>query len=348
MALIDERGRLFGKLNLVDGAALIFLLGLLPIGYGAYLLFRPASPHIDSVTEVPLTREELRIANGVTIGAKLKVRGSGFNPLLRALVGDTPALGFVFENPNSADVVIGELPLGKYDLVLYDGVQEVARAVGAVSIQSREGVQVRAVGRLNSLDAAAVQNMKPGYRSTEQGRAAYEVVAIGSPQPAMSRIPLGNGGVDVPIPGSTEYPAVLLIGCDPGGGTCSIGGVSLGAQPPIRVLLPGGYGFAIDELLPTAPPTPAHVEVEFDGPHVRLVTAGDRDALLDERAAIVRSVAGRRATVALGADRSREGWSYRGRPLRIGAPFRLQTDQYEIAGTIVNLHASDTAPKTGQ
>lgn len=341
MAVIDDRGRLFGKLNLVDAAAVIVLLGLLPIGYGAYLLFRPATPRIESVTQVPLTREELRIAGGSTIAAKLKVRGSDFNPLLRAFVGDTPALSFVFENPNSADVMIGDVPLGTYDLVLYDGVQEVARAAGAVTIQSSGAAKVKAVGRLVGLDAAAAQLMKPGYRSAEQGRAAFEVIALGSPQPAMTRIPLGTRGIDVPMAGAMEYPAVLLIGCDPGGAPCTIGGMPLTNPPPIPVVLPGGFGFAIEELLPIAPPTSARIEVELTGPHVRAVKAGDRDDLLDDRAAVVRSIAGARTVIDLGADRSRAGWSYRGRPLRIGAPFHLDTGDYEIEGTIVSVTVAD-------
>lgn len=341
MALIDDRGRLFGKLNLIDAAAVVLLLGVLPLGYAAFLLFRPASPRIESVTQVPPTREEIRIAAGSAIGAKLKVRGTGFNPLLRAMVGDTPALSFVFENPNSADVLVGELPLGTYDLILYDGVQEVARAVGAVSVQSPNAVRVKAVGRLGVADPAAIRAMKPGFRSAEAARAAFEVVAIGDPQPAVTHVPLGRDTLDMPVAGAVHYPAVLLISCDPGYVPCSIGGVSLTAQPPIAVVLAGGHTFAIDELLPADPPTPARIEVEFSGPAAGAVKAGDRDALLDSRAAVVRSLAGTRATVELGADRSRDGWSYRARALRVGAPFRLQTGRYELEGTITSVTVMD-------
>ena len=104
------------------------VLLLLPIGYATFLLFRPSRPVIDTVTQVEVTSEERRVSGVGLIIAKVKVKGSGLNPMLRAAIGSTPAVGFVFENPNSADVIVGVVPPGKHDLVLYDGVQEVARA----------------------------------------------------------------------------------------------------------------------------------------------------------------------------------------------------------------------------
>ena len=336
MSLVDDRGRLFGRFNLIDAATVIVVLALLPIGYGTYLLFRPSQPRIDSVSQVDLTREELRIANGATIAAKLKVRGSGFNPLLRAFIGETPALAFVYENPNSADVVVGETPAGSYDLVLYDGVQQVARAAGAVNIKHEGATAVRAVGRLMGLDPAAAKQLQPGYKSPADARGAFEVVAIGAAQPAVSTFTMGTRSVDVPLAGVLQYPAVLLIRCDTVGSACSIGGVPLNTEPPIQLALPGGYAFMLDELLPTTAAAKVRIEVDLAGSRL-VIKPGDRDALLDERAAVVTGVAGGRVTIELGADRSRDGWSYRGRRLRAGAPFLLQTDRYELKGTILSV-----------
>jgi hypothetical protein len=341
MALIDDRGRVFGRLNLVDAATVIVLVGLLPIGYGAYLLFRPSTPRIESVTQVPLTREELRIADGATIKAKLKVRGTGFNPLLRAQIGGVPALAFVFENDNSADVMVGDIPAGPHDLVLYDGVHEVARARGAVSIEQATGTTVRAVGRFVGLDEGKAKDLKPGFKSAGDDRGAFAVVAIGAARPAVSTVTMGSRAIDMPLPGVHEHPAVLLIRCDEPTSVCSIGGVRLQTEPPVQVLLPGGYSFVIDELLPTTPPARARVEVAVEGPQARAIQSGDRDVLIDERAAVVTSISGGRVTLDLGADRSREGWSYRGQRLRAGAPFLLQTSQYEIEGMIVSVAVTE-------
>ena len=50
MAMVDERGRLFGRWNLLDLAVLILLVGLIPMAYGAYALFHDRPPVILSVT----------------------------------------------------------------------------------------------------------------------------------------------------------------------------------------------------------------------------------------------------------------------------------------------------------
>ena len=48
MTLIDERGRIGGRFNLVDAAAAFVLLLLVPLALGAYLLFRTPTPTLTS------------------------------------------------------------------------------------------------------------------------------------------------------------------------------------------------------------------------------------------------------------------------------------------------------------
>ena len=74
MPLVDENGRVFGRLNLFDAALAAFVILLIPAAYGTYLLFRTAAPRIDSVTRVPVTPEERRVAGVSRLTAKLKVR----------------------------------------------------------------------------------------------------------------------------------------------------------------------------------------------------------------------------------------------------------------------------------
>jgi len=122
------------RMNLFDAAVAGFVLVLIPVAYGTYRLFRTPTPVITSVKRVEITKEERRIG-GFALIAKMKVQGSGLRPLLRATIDDVPALGFVFENPNSADLLVGAVQPGSHDLVLYDGVQEVARAPKAIRLQ---------------------------------------------------------------------------------------------------------------------------------------------------------------------------------------------------------------------
>jgi hypothetical protein len=313
------------------------------------LLFRPSTPSIDSVTQADLTREEYRIASGAIIAAKLKVRGTGFNPLLRVLIGEQPALAFVFENPNSADVMVGDMPPGTYDLVLYDGVQEVARANGAVTLKQTSGQQVRAVGRLLNLTEAEANTLKPGFKTPHALRAGFEIVAVGPPVAAHSHVKFGEAGIDVVVPGSTERPVVIVLQCDAGGPDCSVGGTSLDRPPPVAVVLDGGVNLAIDEVLPTSSPSVARVQIRFTGPQTALMKVGDREPLLDQRAAVISAIGGRdgnsiNATLELGADSSREGWSYRGRSIRPGARFRFVTSHYESDGIVGAIVVDSPAP----
>jgi hypothetical protein len=115
MNVIDDRGRLFGRVNLFDAALAAFVVILIPLAYGTFLLFRAPAPRI---TRVLITEKSGGWWRRLT--AKLKVRGGGLRPMLRASIGDSPSLGFVFEDPNSADVLVGEVPPGAHDLVLHD------------------------------------------------------------------------------------------------------------------------------------------------------------------------------------------------------------------------------------
>jgi hypothetical protein len=345
MSMVDSNGRLFGRINLVDAAALLFALFLIPVGYATYLLFRPANPSIDSVTNVEITREERRIGGGALVMAKLKVKGSGFNPLLRARIGDAEALGFVFENPNSADVIVGVIPAGKHDLVLYDGVQEVARAPGAVQLRSSEGPWVRASGWLANLDADQVARLSPQFESDTQASNAFRVLAVGPVQPARTRIGKGAVVADLPVSDRSERRAELMVRCDwPAAGACAINGQPLTQELPITVTLPGDIPFQIEEVGPPAPPTPVVARVQFSGP-LTLMKAGDRDALASSRAAEIVSTTGGvnpAATLRLGADQSREGWRYRGRLLSPGAPFTFHTAGYVAGGTVLSVAAELT------
>src|SRR6266849_505744 len=133
--IVDGDGRLFGRVNLIDAAIGAALLVAVPLAYGAILLFRPPAPRIASVERVPLSNVEERTAGGVSLGGKLKVRGTGLRPNMRVEIAGRRAIAFVFETPTSGDVIFGsDVGPGTHDLVLFDGIQPLARAVGAVTI----------------------------------------------------------------------------------------------------------------------------------------------------------------------------------------------------------------------
>jgi hypothetical protein len=342
MPLIDKEGRLFGRLNLFDAAIAAFVIVLIPIAYGTFLLFRTPAPRISSVTRVPITREERRVTGGSRLTAKLKVRGSGLRPMLRASIGGTQTLGFVFEDPNAADVLVGEIPAGTHDLVLYDGVQEVARMPKSVVVEPVAPLRVAGVGALIHLDKAAADALKPG------------ALFLGGPQDAIAKL----GTTRQEPSGLWQRPAEILLQCDPDPNDegCAVGGVALGAGPLPIVKVTGGAGavlsFALSEVFPTAAPASVTGVVRFSSEPELLnaVRVGDRDDCLDDRAAVVVAVGGRRGgagakdldvTLRVGVDEGPDGWRYRGRAFKAGAPFALATERYVLQGTVLSVGSRD-------
>lgn len=347
---MDERAKAGRRINVIDLAALILLLAILPLAYGASLLFQPAQPRITEVGQVDITNAERRIvAGGSLLSAKLKIKGSGFNPMLRAYVDDSPALAFVYENPNSADVLVGPLPPGAHDLVLMDGIQEVARAKGVVKIESPSSRVLRAAGWLTNMDRAVADQLKVGS-TFPPGTPSHEVVALGPIQPARTRIRFGATDADYPIEGRVERQAVILVRCDPSGEEfrtgqepCNVGGQAVLGVPPVTIALPGAtttIGFSIDELFPVAAPRHARIQVRLDSGS-GAVQQGDRDQLLDDRAATVAAKQGDAVTLDLGLDESRDGWRYRGTLVRVGSRFTWATDRYQAGGTVVAMTLED-------
>jgi hypothetical protein len=335
--MIDSNGRIFGRFNLVDAVAAAFVVLLLPIGYATYLLFRPAQPVIDSVTRVPPTKEEQRIASGSILTAKLKVRGSGFSPLLRAQVGPVAAIGFVFESPNSADVLVGLIPVGKHDLVLYDGVQEVARARDAVEVQAEGGPAVRLYGFLTKLDPAEADTIKAGFASPPTAPNAFQIVSIGPTVPAHARVITGTQAADLPMPGMVERAAELIVRCDwPSLDACAVNGEPLTQTPPINIILPGGMRFEINEIGPPSNALPAVAHLRLDAVPAGFAV-GDRDPSVGAGAAEVTQISGSLITLKLGVHESREGWRYRGQLLTPGSKLTLRTRNTIVIGTITDV-----------
>jgi hypothetical protein len=348
MTVVDSQGRLFGRVNLVDGAIALFLLFLIPLGYGTYLLFRPTAPRIESVSKAEVSREEIRITDGSLLAAKLKVRGTGFTPLLRAEVGGRDALAFVYESPNSADVLIGLLPAGTHDLVLRDGVNEVARAANAVTIEaSAARASVLGVGWFTDLSNEQAQALRVGFKFPE-GEPAFEVTAIGDIQPARYPLYVAGRRVELARAGQFEREAVVRFRCDPGKDDNPCGMEDPPDRPKTRVTLtlPGPQSFlrfTLNEILPTGKPRRARVQVRVAAPIGGLIKTGDRDSLLDERAAVVVSTSGDTVAMDIGLDETREGWAYRGQPARPGSALTFSNDRYAATGTIISVTWLDAA-----
>ena len=128
MTVIDENGRIFGKVNLIDLFVVSALVGLIPLIYGAFLLFRTPDPQLQSVTPSQLVLEETRTIR--IIGANLRTN-------LRVRLGTANTEAFLVESQTAAEVRLpGDLLPGTYDVVLLDQEIELGRLPDALSIEA--------------------------------------------------------------------------------------------------------------------------------------------------------------------------------------------------------------------
>jgi hypothetical protein len=128
MPVIDTRGRLFGAINLIDLAALVCAVALLPLVYGAYMLFRTPPPRIVSASPSSLPYVK-------TTEQHIQISGRYLRPFLRARLGENQAKSFTLISPESAEIRFADIPPGLYDVVLLDESQEVVRLPKALTIQ---------------------------------------------------------------------------------------------------------------------------------------------------------------------------------------------------------------------
>lgn len=356
--VVDDRGRLFGRLNLVDAAIGLFVLVLIPVAYLAFLLFRTPKPVISSVEPAPLTYIEDRASGGTQVSGKLKVRGSGLQPVLRAMIGDRAAIAFIFESPASADVLFGDLAEGTHDLVLYDGVQEVARAPHAVTIPPRPAAsrqaRIRIAGTLIDLDETAARGLHVGDRFPSTGAPEAELVALGEPAQDLRSVTEPRGRVYVAAAGRLQRPAAFLVSCDLAvPEECRVNGTSLGAANRVMPVpgAPPSLRLRIDEVVPASDPIHAVARVRFvvHPEFLDAIRAGDVDEgapAVDGRAASIVTVGGRQvvqgesvvdADLRLGVDPAQVGYQYRTNPIAAGTSLTFTTARYVIKGTVLML-----------
>jgi hypothetical protein len=148
MPLTDDRGRLFGRINIIDAALVAFVVVLVPIGYTASRVFRVRDPQIVSVE--PLVQP-------VGPGRRIRVHGRDFRPYLSpfvnpsgqpfSLVSRAP-IGLIgtmrIETPTVVEIDLPELTAGQYDLYLFDETQQVAHLANAFRLAPPE-VSVQAL-----------------------------------------------------------------------------------------------------------------------------------------------------------------------------------------------------------
>jgi hypothetical protein len=342
MAVVDERGRLFGRWNLVDALVVLVVLGLIPLAYGAYALFRTPPPRL-------LAIEPSQLFHGPNL--QITVRGEHLRPYMRVTIDDKQAMTFLFHSDTTAVVDLGDVSPGTFDIVLYDYAQERARLPKALTILPAPlpSAQIDVVGAFRNLSSAALPPIKEGFAFGNIG----VVRKVGRPQPSIVRALAGAGTVEIPFPDTVDLPLVVRIGCHltdiSGKVYCVGGGVALDRNAVIMLPMPAGrLAFQIDQLLSPAEVVDVEARVRFTGDAdvLSLVKPGDVDVSVvrNPLAAGARVVAvgdlrasSREVTLRVPVQAGVGGWRYAGEDFRTGSAMSLVTAGYTLNGIVLRI-----------
>lgn len=236
MSVIDDRGRVLGRINAVDAAAVVVLGALAALAYSGYRVFALPPPPEVTIVEPPSLREGQSIP--------LRLGGRHFLPLLRLFVrrsGSSPALAhdpfvhkpgdaFTLVNTTRApwdvespDVALLHVPddltPGSYDLLFFNETREVARRTAAFTVtpgpqpppstatdiraDHDASVAVRFVCRPEVAAAVAVGDQE---RVADGQPARARIVSVGARRDAASHATISDGARALRV----DEPAVTL------------------------------------------------------------------------------------------------------------------------------------------
>jgi hypothetical protein len=379
MALIDDRGRLFGKINLIDALVGLLFLLLIPLAYGAFLLFRVPTPSITSLEPATLVLHQ---------GGAVRLTGQNFRPFLRAGTGSADLPLFV-QSPTVAEIKVGDLPAGTYDLVLYDQGQELTRKAAALTILGSPPVNldVQALGAFVGMDSAAAGQLgtTESFRSSPAAAPVAEIVAVRPPEPGTTRVKIGTNVFASGTTQEVRVPAIVRIHCSVANGECRAGDTAV--APNATVTLPwkaGQVRFAIDQVFPANLhvefPAMAILRVQFvASPEIfNVIKKGDVDVsglLTDTAGAVLQDVGSERRTAMVNANAepllrrnlqvsqpmvifnatvlapltfTPSGWSYHDQAVKAGAVFNFETASAAMTGWIVDVTIEREKERSGR
>jgi hypothetical protein len=356
MPLVDRDGRVFGRWNVIDVAIILFVFALIPLAYGAYVMFRTPPPRLASIEPATLAvGKDLRVT----------VRGEHLRPYMRISFGDIQGNSFVFRNTSEALVDLNPMPPGVYDVVLYDNSQERARLPRAFTVTPPPlpVSEVMLVGTFGNLTAERAATLKSGMTVTNVG----EIVSIGAPLPETTRVFAGPV-IEIPIEKAVRVPVVLRAACavkaPQGVPQCTIGDANLEATSVLVLTTPiGQLPFQVDQIRGLQPLESVEVVLQVANrvEIIDQIRKGDTDygeymnplaagATVTDIRNQIRSGDSSRADVALTmqAQRGSSSWIYAATALRAGASILVQTPRYQVQGTVLRVTPDWTPARSPQ
>jgi len=254
MALVDDRGRVGGKVNVIDAVIAVVILGLIPVAFGAYLLFRTPTPTLTNV-------DPGRLYQGKNL--QVTISGENLRPFMRITFNDIQGRSFLIGNTTYAVVELPDLDPGTYDVVLWDYKQEMARLAKGLTVlplAPTPTLEMDVRGAFKGVSPGRIEAIKAGSQFPATGTPQATVVSVGASTPSMLQLRAGASVLSVPVGGQTDLQAVLRVRCFAvsnvdGSVRCAIAGPVQRADIAPGSILPlagpdGWISFQIDEVLP--------------------------------------------------------------------------------------------------
>jgi hypothetical protein len=347
MALVDDRGRIFGRFNPVDVFVFVLVVVMIPVAYGAYALFRTPPAKLAGI-------EPQQFTMGPNL--RVQINGTNLRPFMRVSFNTVQGRTFMIGSTTTAQVDLPDLDPGKYDVVLYDYAQEVDRLPKALTILPRVSAPVATVsvsGRFVGLTQAQVDALHPGTTFGQNNHVNGTVLAVGSRVSGALQMRTGDAGIAVSLPGLFDLPAALELECSlennsDGSVRCTVYGpahaAAVVADAVLSLAAPGGgLSFQVSDVNPAGKPSFVRVRVHATiAPDiVRQLHAGDSDASTPDYPGAwigrVESVAGSDVVLRVPAQQLVNGWRYRNQWLKVGGVIRFETPAVIINGTVADL-----------
>ncbi len=351
MAIVDDRGRLLGRFNVVDVFVFILVVVMIPMAYAAYALFRAPAAKLTGVEP-----------KQVTMAPNLRVRINGRNlrPFMRVSFNTVQGRTFMIGSTETAEVDLPDLEPGAYDVVLYDYAQEVDRLPGALTILPRVPAPTATLavhGVFVGLNETQAASLTTGTKFAQNNRVSATVLAVGTRHAGAMQMRTGETSVGISLPGVYDVPAALQLECfleNTGDG--SVRCVYYGPLHPSFVatdsILPlpiagGPLNFQVSDVHPTGTPTYLRVRVRTAiAPDIAArLRVGDSDSQVPDYAGAwigrVESSSGADIVLRLPAQQFSNGWKYRNQWLKVNGGVRFETPTSVINGTVVDIAPVD-------
>ena len=348
MSVIDDRGRVFGRINVVDALVLAFVGMLVPVAYASYLLFRSPPATLSGVEPKSMV---------MAPNARVRVEGTNLRPFMRVSFNDEQGRTFLIGSTTAAEIDLPDLQPGTYDVVLYDYAQELSRLPKAFTIlppMPAPTAELVASGFFIGLADARATKLPVGTTFKAVNGDATQIVAVAAPHASTARIRNGSTAVHIALEGQMQLPATLRITCRlENNADGSLRCVTMGRNQPATVtpdailsFRPGDsdewLNFQVTEVFPATRPTFSTVRVRATTTWPTVLSqakVGDRDVagplFAESWVGTILARNGMEFTLRLPVQRGNEGWQYRTYPIKAGRGLRFETSGYVLDAIIM-------------